>query len=299
MTNCDTWRLLPFSDAPMGRQLALSEGMLAALAETGVPALRWYIPAERALVLGNGQPADASDRAALSAQSTALYKRPSGGTAVLVDETLLSLDIALPHTHPLATTDVVRAYEWVGELWAAALRRLGATDARALPTPDVRAIPALERDDPLRLACYGTLSPWEVVSGAEPRKLVGLCQVRRRPGTLYQIGVYLRFDAAALSALLTPPPSGRDTLTARLSPRRHRPGRGRRADLHPEACHRRRRARASRPLSRAPHARRLAPHRACDGGQAGGRAVPAGGIRRRLITTLLVGHCGPRRAPRY
>ncbi len=217
MTNCDTWRLLPFSDAPMGRQLALSEGMLAALAETGVPSLRWYIPAERALVLGNGQPADASDRAALSAQSTALYKRPSGGTAVLVDETLLSLDIALPHTHPLATTDVVRAYEWVGELWAAALRRLGATDARALPTPDVRAIPALERDDPLRLACYGTLSPWEVVSGAEPRKLVGLCQVRRRPGTLYQIGVYLRFDAAALSALLTPPPSGRDTLTARLS----------------------------------------------------------------------------------
>lgn len=217
MTRMDTWRLLPFSDEPMGRQLALSEGMLAALAETGVPSLRWYIPVERALVLGNGQREDAADRAALAAQSTALYKRPSGGTAVLVDETLLSLDIALPHTHPLATTDVVRAYEWVGEFWAAALRRLGATNARAIPTADVRALPPLEREDPLRLACYGTLSPWEVVSGAKPRKLVGLCQVRRRPGTLYQIGVYLRFDAAALSALLSEPPGGRAALTTRLS----------------------------------------------------------------------------------
>ncbi len=217
MTRADTWRRLPFSDAPMGRQFALSEGMLAALAETGVPALRWYITAERALVLGNGQREDAADRAALAAQATALYKRASGGTAVLVDETLLSLDIALPHTHPLATTDVVRAYEWIGELWAAALRRLGATGARALPTAAVRAIPSLERDDPLRLACYGTLSPWEVVSGAEPRKLVGLCQLRRRAGALYQIGVYLRFDASALATLLAETPTGRGALTARLA----------------------------------------------------------------------------------
>jgi lipoate-protein ligase A len=213
----DAWRRLPFSDAPMGRQLALSEGMLAALTETGVPALRWYIPAERALVLGNGQSVGAADREALAEQATALYKRPSGGTAVLVDETLLSLDVALPHTHPLATNDVVRAYEWVGELWAAALRRLGATDARAIPTAEVRAVTPLAKDDPLRLACYGTLSPWEVVSDAPPRKLVGLCQVRRRAGTLYQIGVYLRFDAAALASLLALPPEQRQTLTGHLS----------------------------------------------------------------------------------
>ncbi|HEU0026234.1 MAG TPA: hypothetical protein VFQ25_03890 [Ktedonobacterales bacterium] len=213
----DIWRLLPFSDEPMGRQLALSEGMLAALEETGAPALRWYVPAERALVLGNGQPVEAADRGALVEQATALYKRPSGGTTVLVDETLLSLDIALPHTHTLATTDVVRAYEWVGALWSAALRRLGATDARAIPTAEVRSLAPLAKDDPLRLACYGTLSPWEVVSGAKPRKLVGLCQVRRRAGTLYQIGVYLRFDAAALASLLALSPDERQMLAARLS----------------------------------------------------------------------------------
>jgi len=213
----DLWRRLPFSDAPMGRQLALSEGMLAALAETDAPALRWYIPRQRALVLGNGQSATIADPEALSAQGAALYKRASGGTAVLADASLVSLDIALPHDHPLATSDVVRAYAWIGELWAEALRSLGAADARALPTEEVRALPLLAKDDPLRLACYGLLSPWEVVIGAEPRKLVGLCQTRRRPGALYQTGVYLRLDPLALANLLALDPANRVTLSERLA----------------------------------------------------------------------------------
>ncbi len=195
------WRLLPFSDAPMGRQFALSEGALAALDCESAPALRWYIPAERALVLGNGQSPSVVDTDRLATRGVALYRRSSGGTAVLVDQTLLSLDIILPHSHPLATTDVVRAYEWIGALWAAALRGLGAANARALPTSEARAA-MLPTDDPLRLACYGGLSPWEVVVSQPPRKLVGLCQTRRRYGALYQTGVYLRFDAAALADLL-------------------------------------------------------------------------------------------------
>lgn len=215
--SADLWRLLPFSDAPIGRQLALSEGMLAALGETGAPAMRWYIPRERALVLGNGQPSAVADAEALAAQGVALYKRPSGGTAVLVDAALVSLDLALPHTHPLATGDVVRAYEWIGDLWAQALRDLGAVDARALPTAAVRALALPPREDPLRLACYGTLSPWEVVTGADPRKLVGLCQIRRRHGALYQIGVYQRFDAAALAGLLALDAEGRAALTRSLA----------------------------------------------------------------------------------
>ncbi|HEX8732769.1 MAG TPA: hypothetical protein VF725_12005 [Ktedonobacterales bacterium] len=211
----DPWRLLPFSDAPMGRQLALSEGMLAALGQTGAPALRWYVPRETALVLGNGQNPGVVDGETLAADHIALYRRPSGGTAVLVDETLLSLDIALPHTHPLATGDVVRAYEWVGALWAEALHGLGATAARALPVDETRAQPLLAKNDPLRLACYGALSPWEVVVGEPPRKLVGLCQTRRRYGALYQIGVYLRFDAAALARLLALPSAGERAALAR------------------------------------------------------------------------------------
>ena len=66
----------------------------------------------------------------------------------------------------------------------------------------------------MRLACFGTLSPWEVVIGK--RKLVGLCQVRRRPGILYQIGVHLRFDPKALGALLDLNNTTRKTLGTRL-----------------------------------------------------------------------------------
>ena len=144
------WRCLPFSDAPMRRQLALSEGMLSGLAETGSPALRWYMPRETALVLGNGQRPDVVDYAACRKRNVAVYRRTSGGTAVLVDGALLSLDLALPHTHSLATGDVVRAYRWMGEAWVAALGRLGIAGMRALPTEEARAMAPLATDDPDR-----------------------------------------------------------------------------------------------------------------------------------------------------
>ncbi len=208
------WRRLPFSDEPMGRQLALGEAILGQLAATGASALRWYVPAEQALVLGNGQKPGMADMGACHAAGVRLYRRTSGGSAVLVNADLLSLDVALPAEHALATTDVVRAYQWIGELWTVALHELGAAKARAIPTEEVRAVPALAKDDPLRLACFGTLSPWEVVIGK--RKVVGLCQVRRRPGVLYQTGLHLRFDPKALGTLLDLNNTTRKTLGTRL-----------------------------------------------------------------------------------
>jgi lipoate-protein ligase A len=208
------WRRLPYSTEPMGRQLALSEAVLGQLGATSAPALRWYIPAERALVIGNGQKPGIASFDACRTANAHLYRRTSGGSSVLVDANLLSLDVLLPADHPLATTDVVRAYQWIGDLWASAVQSLGAAKARAIPTDEVRAIPELAKDDPLRLACYGTLSPWEVVVGK--RKLVGLCQVRRRPGVLYQTGLHLHFDPKALGALLDLNNTTRKTLGTRL-----------------------------------------------------------------------------------
>jgi lipoate-protein ligase A len=210
----ETWRRLPFSDAPMGRQLALSEALLEECGTIGAPALRWYVPAELALVLGNGQKPRIADMTACRAARARIYRRASGGTAVLVSAELLSLDVILPTVHALWTSDIVNAYRWVGVWWADTLHALGAEKARAIPTEEVRAIPPLAPDDPLRLACYGALSPWEVVVGR--RKLVGLCQVRRRPGALYQIGVYRRFDPKALGQLLDLNKSNRKTLATRL-----------------------------------------------------------------------------------
>ncbi len=208
------WRRLPFSTEPMGRQLALSEAVLGQLTATRAPALRWYIPTAAALVLGNGQKPGITNMNACRAANTQVFRRTSGGSVVLVRADLLSLDLALPADHPLATSDVVRAYQWIGDLWATTLHALGAAKSRALSTDEVRAIPELAKDDPLRLACFGTLSPWEVVVGK--RKLVGLCQVRRRPGTLYQVGLHLRFDSKALGALLDLNNGTRKMLATRL-----------------------------------------------------------------------------------
>jgi lipoate-protein ligase A len=198
----------------MGPQLALSEAMLAGLAESHQPALRWYIPKVEALVLGNGQKPRIANFAVNAERGIGIYRRTSGGTAVYVNADLLSLDVALPTTHPLATSDVVDAYRWMGEVWQQALVSLGAAKARALPVEEARKQPSLAQDDPLRLACYGTLSPWEVVVGK--RKLVGLCQVRRRPGTLYQVGIYRHFAPRALGDLLDLGNNQRKTLATKL-----------------------------------------------------------------------------------
>lgn len=210
----EVWRLLTSDDEPMGRQLALSEALLAGLTEQPTPALRWYVTSHVALVLGNGQKPAVADLAACRTREVTAYRRTSGGTAVLVDAAALSMEVALPAGHPLATFDVVRGYHWIGEVWAEALRSLGIAEARALPTEDVRAIPPLPQDDLLRMACYGTLSPWEVVVGR--RKVVGLCQVRRRPGSLYQVGVHLRWQPERLAALLALPAHDQHTLANRL-----------------------------------------------------------------------------------
>jgi lipoate-protein ligase A len=210
----DTWRLIHSDASPMGRQLALGEAMLAGLAERPEPTLRWYLTRDKALLLGNGQHPDAADLAACAARGVRVYRRTTGGTAVLVDADAVSMEVALPAGHPLSSGDVVRAYQWIGEAWAQALRSLGVSEAWAIPTEEVRALPPLPKDDLLRLACYGTLSPFEVVVGT--RKVVGLCQVRRRPGTIYQVDTHLRWRPGHLAPLLSIPPADQRRLARRL-----------------------------------------------------------------------------------
>ena len=104
---------------------------------------------------------------------------------------LVSLDLALPHTHPLATAMSVLTKSGSSARSGEALR--DRADARALPAEEVLAS---ARDDHLRLAC-DELSPWARASLA-----AGLGHVARRHGALYQTGVYLRLDSAGLANLL-------------------------------------------------------------------------------------------------
>ena len=115
-----------------------------------------------------------------------LVHREAGGGAVLAGPWMVSTSVILPHGHPLLGESLVACYRWLGQLHAAALAQFDvpahALPAQALPLAnariDVRAV---------NWACFGALSPWEVVD-ANYRKLVGLAQRRRQAGVLLVAG---------------------------------------------------------------------------------------------------------------
>jgi lipoate-protein ligase A len=195
----------------VARPLAL----LAAMTPGAAPVASWSATAGPALVLGRAAH-DPPLSPAAGEPGVHVVRRRSGGGPVLWDAGLLGLDVVLPPGHPLADRDVALAYRWLGEAVAEAIRDLG-VGARSVPVREARA--AQRRDDPRAAlaarACFGGLSPYEVV-GPDGRKVVGLSQVRRRTGALFQCGVALDLDMRALAALLEGDTRGRDALAAAL-----------------------------------------------------------------------------------
>lgn len=159
----------------------------AALAQpVAAPAWRLWTYAQPAVVLGRSQRAWAAD--ATAASPLEVVVRAAGGGAVLVGPWMIGLSALLPAAHPLAGSAPVASYRWLGEVIADALHEVGVGDAKALSPEAVR-----ERQPPGAppdWACFGGLSPWEVVAGGG-RKLAGLAQVRRRAGVLLVAGVLL------------------------------------------------------------------------------------------------------------
>lgn len=118
------------------------------------------------------------------AARAALVQRESGGGAVLAGPWLVGVSLALPADHPWARAGVVGAYEPLARVHLDALSDVGVA-AELLRPADVdrtnAAIPTV------RWACFGSLSPWELVA-AGGRKLVGLAQRRRRDVVLLVAG---------------------------------------------------------------------------------------------------------------
>jgi len=198
--------------------LAGAEALLEGVAASGRPAIRWYVVSERALVLGASQKAPAVDLAACRDAGVAVYQRSAGGATVLVDGDMLGLDVALPAGDPLLTRDLTASYRPFGSAWRAALRAFGV----AADVVDVEQARASGRDTSAaaqlaRLACFGGLSPYEVT--VDGRKIVGLAQVRRRHGGLFQTSLQLRWDAPLISRLLTVSPDERAALITALRAR--------------------------------------------------------------------------------
>ena len=128
-----------------------------------------------------------------------LVRRRSGGGAVLlVPGEVVWVDVVVPAGDPLWDDDVGRAAHWLGAAWARALggvRRPGATVHRG---PMVRTPWS-------SLVCFAGLGPGEVQLGG--RKVVGISQRRTRGWARFQCAVYLRWDPAALVALLRRAPA--------------------------------------------------------------------------------------------
>lgn len=179
-----------------------SAALLDRLASDPTPTLRWYRSATTAIVRGRGQ-----RRVHLRAQpGTVEVTRGSGGGAVLLDPTLLSLDIALPAEHPWVTPardthgptrspDPTGVFVAVGERWRVGLAGLGVQGLGVCTDPPPRPR-GDERADLLASVCFALPGHGEVYVGA--RKLVGLAQRRRRHGVLVQCGLLRRWDPAPL-----------------------------------------------------------------------------------------------------
>ncbi|HRO61480.1 MAG TPA: ligase, partial [Burkholderiaceae bacterium] len=121
--------------------------------------------------------------------------RELGGGAVLAGPWMVGASVVLPIGHRLLGANLIDAYRWLGEAYQAAVQGSGA--AARLVRPDElqggelrgrEACGDQARRAPVAWACYGSLSPWELVD-AGGRKLVGLAQQRRRDAVLLVSGL--------------------------------------------------------------------------------------------------------------
>jgi lipoate-protein ligase A len=216
------WLRLPLLRAPQSYHLALTEALLQTAAQRP-PVLSWQIAEPEAMVVGIGQKLSDIDMAACQAAGLAIYRRAAGGTAVLAGPDLLSLDVILPPGHPLAGQDIVEAYRWFGDLWAKTLQSFGlsahlVSPAEAHAPRSRHFLAEAERQERLvRESCYGAVSPYEIT--IQGRKVIGLDQVRRRVGFLFQGGLLLRWDAERIASLLAALPEERPLLAEGLRAR--------------------------------------------------------------------------------
>ncbi|MBI2684416.1 MAG: ligase [Actinobacteria bacterium] len=180
-----------------GEALAETERLLRSLRPGDAPVVVvWDVP-EPALVMGRSAASSTLDVAA-ERLGIPVARRGTGGGPVLWDEHLLAVDVLLPKGHPLALTDVVASYRWVGDAGAETLRSIG-QDALRLDPDAARAWPT-DPSDPVSELCFAGVSPHEVVVGK--RKAVGLSQARRATGTLIQIGIPLAPPGPVFAPLL-------------------------------------------------------------------------------------------------
>lgn len=201
------WRLVPFEVGEPHALLASGLQLLDDLGADPRPVLRWYRAASPALVLGRGQ-------AIPTAAGLPVVTRGSGGGAVLMDTGLLSLDVLVPASHPLAGGELGAIFDRVGDAWAAGLRDVGVADLSVHRGAGGARRRGSPREQLLAAVCYATIGRGEVLAGG--RKLVGLAQRRRRAGVLVQCGLLRRWEPSRLLAVMGGDPDDPDIAAAAI-----------------------------------------------------------------------------------
>ncbi|MBX3589755.1 MAG: ligase [Burkholderiaceae bacterium] len=145
----------------------------------------WRYPAAE-IVLGCSQRALHAEVGRRAAPGIDVSVRPSGGGAVLAGPWMIGVSVVLAPDDPLLGESLVASYRWLGELHVRLMRETG-IEARAVEPQRLREAGLAPGAATLRWACFGALSPWEVVDAAG-RKLTGLAQQRRRTGVALSAG---------------------------------------------------------------------------------------------------------------
>jgi lipoate-protein ligase A len=124
-----------------------------------------------------------------------VVRRRSGGGAVLVSpDDPVWIDLWVPAGDELWTTDVTRAFAWLGAAWGSAFGQLGLTGIEVQgpgPGPCTRWS---------SLICFGGVGAGEVT--VDGRKVVGLAQRRDRRGAWFHGACLVRWDPTALLGAL-------------------------------------------------------------------------------------------------
>ena len=163
-----------------------------------------------ALVLGSTQPDGVVDAQRAEKAGVAVVRRRSGGGVVLVaPDDPVWIDVWVPRDDPLWRDDVVRAFDWLGDAWVAALDRLGSEGISANRGGYAASTWWSA------LICFGGVGTGEVVT-ADGRKVVGMSQRRTRKGTWFHSATFLRWDPSTMLDVLDLPDDERTNARADL-----------------------------------------------------------------------------------
>jgi lipoate-protein ligase A len=205
------WRVVPVEEGEAGALLARGVQLLDELAADPAPTLRWYRSTRTAIVLGRGQ---ARALAAHSTSEVTVLQRFSGGGAVLLEPSMISLDVLVPAGLPLLMGDLGEVFGHIGRAWAGALEDLGVEDVEIYEGAGTARRRGSPREQLLGAVCYATVGRGEVLAGG--RKLLGLAQRRRRPGALVQCGLLRTWQPGPLLEALGADPDDEEIAKAAI-----------------------------------------------------------------------------------